>query len=88
MPKMPEVKTDVFPVFVPNDEGEVKMEVAKASLKAGTLVVEFDQNLVALAIQRALSRGVLIGLAFVMLEEKTEEDAAVEAMVTEEEPAE
>lgn len=56
-----------FPVFVPNDNGETNIEVGKARLRYGTLVVEFKDSAPAVAIQNMIERGVLLGLGMIML---------------------
>jgi hypothetical protein len=57
-----------FPVFVPNDKGETNIEIGKARLRYGTLVVEFKDTAAAVAIQNAIERGALLGLGTIMLE--------------------
>jgi len=56
-----------FPVFIPNDKGETKIEIGKARLRYGTLVVEFSESAPAVAIQRMMERGVLLGFGMIML---------------------
>lgn len=85
--RMPQIKT-YLPVYIPNTEGQPMMaedldddgnprgKVAKATLKAGTLVLEFEDNFPALAIQRLLSRGALMGMQFIMVEVEPEEGEA------------
>lgn len=67
----PEVKptaTNVdFPVFVPNTDGTTTIEVGRARLRYGTLVVEFKDSGPADAIQNMIARGLILGLNFKML---------------------
>lgn len=79
-----------MPVYVPGDNGELKLEVAKAKLKSGTLVIEFNDRLPALAIQRMLARDIEIGLIVVNLNdlEDTPEEEATPDGTDEASPAE
>lgn len=67
----PEVKptaTNVdWPVFVPNSDGTVSIEVGRARLRYGTLVVEFKDSGPADAIQNMIARGVILGFDIRML---------------------
>ena len=56
-----------FPVFVPNEKGETNIEVGKARLRYGTLVIEFKDTAPSVAIQNMIERGVLLGLGMIML---------------------
>lgn len=56
-----------FPVFVPNEKGETNIEVGKARLRYGTLVIEFKDTTPSVAIQNMIERGVLLGLGMIML---------------------
>lgn len=56
-----------WPVFVPNEAGEIKVEIGKARLRYGTLVVEFKDTAGAVAIQNMISRGVLMGFGMIMI---------------------
>lgn len=56
-----------WPVFVPNETGSTDIEVGRARLRAGTLVVEFRDSAPAMAIQNMISRGVLLGFGTIML---------------------
>lgn len=88
-PDRPEVKTAI-PVYIPNNEDEPYMgteldedgfyrgSVAKATLKAGTLVLEFKDTFPAIAIQRLLSRGALMGLQFILNLEEAPEGSSEE----------
>lgn len=57
-----------WPVFVPNDDGSTNIEVGKARLRYGTLVVEFKDSVVSVGVQNAIERGVLMGFGLIMLE--------------------
>lgn len=57
-----------WPVFVPNDDGSTNIEIGKARLRYGTLVVEFKDSVVSVAVQNAIERGVLIGFGLIMLD--------------------
>lgn len=56
-----------WPVFVPNAEGSTDIEVGRARLRAGTLVVEFKDSAPSVAIQNMIARGVLLGFGMIML---------------------
>jgi len=56
-----------WPVFVPNSDGSTDIEVGRARLRYGTLVVEFKDSAPAVAIQNMISRGVLLGFGMIML---------------------
>jgi hypothetical protein len=56
-----------FPVFVPNSEGSTDIEVGRARLRFGTLVVEFKDSAPSVAIQKMIERGVLLGFGTIML---------------------
>lgn len=73
------IKNTPFPVYIPGNDGELKLEIATASLKAGTLVVEFNDRLPAQAIQRMIANERLVGLAVVVLDDQTPtEDPSLE----------
>jgi hypothetical protein len=57
-----------FPVFVPSESGQTEITVGKARLRYGTLVIEFVDSAPAMAIQKMIERGVLLGLGMVMLQ--------------------
>lgn len=56
-----------WPVFVPNSDGSTDIEVGRARLRFGTLVVEFKDSAPAVAIQNMIQRGVLLGFGMIML---------------------
>lgn len=56
-----------WPVFVPNNNGSTDIEVGRARLRYGTLVVEFKDSAPAVAIQNMIARGVLLGFGMIML---------------------
>lgn len=65
----PPTATNVdFPIFVPNDEGDTTIEVGRGRLRFGTLVIEMNNKAVSVAVQKAIARGALLGLGFVMVE--------------------
>lgn len=57
-----------WPVYIPNSDGTTQIEVGKARLRYGTLVVEFKNSGPADAIQNMIARGVLLGFATVMVQ--------------------
>ena len=67
--RQPRASDVEIPVFVPSTNGQTSLEMGKASLKAGVLIIEFKNNLPGVAIQRMIERGVLLGFSFVMLKE-------------------
>ena len=56
-----------FPVYVPNADGTTQIEIGRARLRYGTLVVEFKDSGPAEAIQNMIARGVVLGFATVMV---------------------
>lgn len=82
--RTPEARKIDFPVFVPSPNGETSLEVAIANLRAGTLVIEFNNRLPGVAIQRMIERGSLLGLSFVMLQADDANVAAQERLAQEE----
>lgn len=77
-----------WPVFVPNGDGSTDIEVGRARLRYGTLVVEFKDSAPSVAIQNMIQRGVLLGFGMIMLkpdmvnnmyQEVVAEEEAVEA---------
>lgn len=56
-----------WPVFVPNSDGSTDIEVGRARLRYGTLVVEFKDSAPSVAIQNMIQRGVLLGFGMIML---------------------
>ena len=56
-----------WPVFVPNSDGSTDIEVGRARLRFGTLVVEFKDSAPSVAIQNMIQRGVLLGFGMIML---------------------
>lgn len=63
----PKVKGFPVPVYVPGDEGELKLVVGEASLKAGTLVIEFNDRLPAQAIQQMMAKQILFGIGLIKI---------------------
>lgn len=77
-----------WPVFVPNGDGSTDIEVGRARLRYGTLVVEFKDSAPSVAIQNMIQRGVLLGFGMIMLkpdmvnnmyQEVVAEEEAIEA---------
>lgn len=77
-----------WPVFVPNGDGSTDIEVGRARLRYGTLVVEFKDSAPSVAIQNMIQRGVLLGFGTIMLkpdmvnnmyQEVVAEEEAIEA---------
>lgn len=56
-----------WPVFVPNNDGSTDIQVGRARLRYGTLVVEFQDSAVSVAVQNMIARGVLLGFGMIML---------------------
>lgn len=56
-----------WPVYVPSNDGTIQLEVGRARLRYGTLVVEFKDSGPANAIQNMIARGVLMGFGMVMV---------------------
>ena len=80
-----------WPVFVPNGDGSTDIEVGRARLRYGTLVVEFKDSAPSVAIQNMIQRGVLLGFGMIMLkpdmvnnmyQEVVAEEEAIEAATT------
>ena len=57
-----------WPVYIPNQDGTTQLEVGRARLRYGTLVVEFKDSGPAEAIQNMIARGVVLGFATVMVQ--------------------
>lgn len=69
-----------IPVFIPTEDGVGEIELGKATIRSGTLLVEFNNKLPSVAIQHRIERGGIIGLSFVIPELE-----AAEARVAEDE---
>jgi hypothetical protein len=76
-----------FPVFVPNETGQTDIEVGRARLRHGTLVVEFRDSAPANAIQLMIQRGVLLGFGMIMLKPDVVNEMYQEVVSEEEEIA-
>lgn len=68
----PLVVDTFIPVYIPTEGGVGDLELGKASIKSGTLVVEFNNKLPSVAIQRRIERGELVGITFVIPEDEAE----------------
>lgn len=96
--RLPQAKNVPLPIYAPTEDGKLSIEVASATLRGGTMVVEFRNTLPGVAIQRMIERGSILGLQFVMIspDEKNEaaqqklaeENAQSEALETIDEPSE
>jgi cation transport regulator ChaC len=76
MAKRREIKpTQVYiPVFIPTEDGiNGNLELGKATIKGGTLIIEFNNKLPSVAIQRRIERGDVVGVTFVIPEEEAEQ---------------
>lgn len=88
MAKRREIKPDqvYIPVWIPTEDGvNGELELGKASIRGGTLIVEFNNKLPSVAIQRRIERGGIVGLTFVIPEEEAAEAREAEAARKEEE---
>ena len=55
-----------IPVLLPLEEGGVAdLELGKATIRGGTLVIEFNNKLPSVAILHAIERGEVVGVTFV-----------------------
>jgi hypothetical protein len=67
-------------VYVPNENNELKLELGKASLKGGQLVIKFNDRLPGQTIQRMIARGDLMAVTLVpaeyLIEDNTDADAS------------
>lgn len=86
--RTPKASNVPFPVFVPSPDGTTSHEMGLASLRAGTLVIEFKNNLPGVAIQRMIERGVVLGLSFVMIAPDEANLAAQERLAQQDKDAE
>lgn len=77
----PKANNLLIPVYIPNDEGDDGWQIGEATLKHDTLKVKFGNSVAALAVEHAIARGELIGLAIVKIVDPAE--AVVDAPVTE-----
>lgn len=68
MDMQPKADNLLVPVFVPNEGGDDGWQIGSASLEEDTLTVKFDDSVIALAVQRAMARGEVVGLTVVKIE--------------------
>lgn len=62
-----------IPVFIPTEDGvNGDLELGKATMKAGTLIIEFNNKTPSVAIQRRIERGAIVGVTFVVPEDEAE----------------
>lgn len=76
MAKRREIKPEqvYIPVYIPTEDGvNGDLELGKASIRSGTLIIEFNNKLPSVAIQRRIERGGLVGVTFVIPEEEAAE---------------
>lgn len=73
-----------WPVFVPNGDGSTDIEVGRARLRFGTLVVEFKDSAPSVAIQNMIERGVLLGFGMIMLKPDVVNEMYQEVVANEE----
>jgi len=81
MAKRRDIKPDqvYIPIFIPTEDGvNGDLVLGKASIRSGTLIVEFNNKLPAVAIQHRIERGGIVGLTFVIPEEEAAEARAAE----------
>lgn len=83
--RAPKASDVVLPVYVPSENGVTRIELAKATMRNGTMIVEFKNNLPGVAIQKIIERGVVLGLSFVMIAPDAVNLAAQEKLAHEEE---
>lgn len=82
--RTPEAITTI-PVFVPGEGGRVTQhEMGYADMRHGRLNIQFKDNLPAVAIQRMIARGEIVGVSFVMLSPTEEEASEPEGEAAEE----
>lgn len=70
----------LIPVYIPTEDGYGELELGKASMKVGTLVIEFNTKLPSIAIQNRILRGDIVGVTFVIPEDEAAEAREAEAM--------
>lgn len=73
-----------WPVFVPNSDGSTDIEIGRARLRYGTLVVEFKNSVPAVAIQNMIQRGVLMGFGMIMIKPDVVNEMYQEVVANEE----
>jgi hypothetical protein len=75
-----------IPVYIPTEDGvNGELELGKASIRGGTLIVEFNNKLPSVAIQHRIERGGIVGLTFVIPEDEAAEAREAEEARKEEE---
>lgn len=65
LPGVSDVTETFIPIYVPDSKGNVALQVGAGRLEDGKLVIEFDNSVSSVAIQRMISRKLLLGLSFV-----------------------
>ena len=68
MAKTKKAKPNQFylPVYIPDQSGEGTLEIGTATLRSGTLIIEFGETMAAAALQHGMERGEIIGVTFVI----------------------
>jgi len=82
--KQPTAVNVDFPVFVPNEDGSTDIEIGRARLRYGTLVVEFKNSAPSVAIQNMIERGVLMGFGMIMIKPDVVNEMYQEVVASEE----
>lgn len=72
-PKTTTVVDTYVPVYIPTTDGYGDLELGKATVKGGTLLVEFNNKLPSMAILNRIARGEIVGLTFVIPQDEAEE---------------
>lgn len=62
-----------IPVFIPTEDGvNGDLELGKASIRGGTLIIEFNNKLPSVAIQHRIERGGIVGVTFVIPDDEAQ----------------
>lgn len=84
MSHLPKVDSATVPVFLPTTEGVSGVIIGEASIRSGTMVVEFKDSFPGVAIQRMIARGSIMGMSFVVISEDDTNKQAQETLAAEE----
>lgn len=63
----------LVPVYIPTEDGYGDLELGKATVKGGTLIIEFNSKMPSVAILNRIARGDIVGVTFVIPESEAEE---------------
>lgn len=85
---LPTATNLTVPVFVPDTNGDTKIDIGTGRLRSGTLVVEFKESFAARAIQNMLERGNILGFGMIMLRPDVVNEMYQEVVANEEAEAE